>query len=442
MREGLVIRSIRRALTASVIASAVALFVAPSPAHAATPVTTAYFNNPNVADQRSGIQDQIVSLINGAPAGSLVRMAMYYADDATIPNALIAAESRGVHVQVVFDNKETPLAPYQTLVSSLGTDLSASSWVLACGAGRGCIGQRALSVDAINHNKFFLFSSTGGAGDVVVQSSANLHPGRDGLGGWNNALMLVGNTTIYNAYSGYFQDLKSQVHNDNYYVTGRPPVTSGNAKIHFFPRHESSSATSPYSDPSTDTIETVLDHVACTGNSVVGTTDGTHRTIIRVAMSDFSRSYLAQKLAALDAQGCYVEVAMTYSPTDSNQKASMDALLKATSSVYNGVAVYYYCSNNAATGSQHDHTNVWIHSKYLQIEGDYYGVPDRSITWTGSANFTTNSLRQSDETILQYEDTSPAASGSVFAAYRSNFTTIRTSGNIYGVPNGGTATCS
>ena len=437
------IRAFRRMLVAvaAVVATSCVLMPA-TPAQAAAPTTTAFFNNPDVAAQRSVIQDRIVALIEGAPAGSLVRMSMFYADDPTIPDALAAAEARGVHVQAIFDSKETGLAPYQTLVSSLGTDLTASSWVLACPSGRGCIGSRTLStVKSINHNKFFLFSSTGGASDVVVQSSANLHTGRDGLHGWNNALMLVGNTGIYNAYSGYFGDLKARVVNNSYYTTGRVPVASGDSKIHFYPRHESSSASSPYNDPTTDTIETVLDHVACKGNSVVGTQDGTHRTIIRVAMDIFSRAYLAQKLVALDAAGCYVEVAETYDSANSSQQTVMSTLLKKTSSAYNGVAVWYYCANNYATGPQQDHTNVWIHSKYLQVEGDYYGVPDRSITWTGSANFSTNSLRQSDETILQHEDPSPAASGSVYAAYRSNFTTIRTSSSIYGVANGGTATC-
>ncbi|MFI1096935.1 phospholipase D-like domain-containing protein [Streptomyces sp. NPDC020917] len=437
-------RALRRLLVAVTAALTTTCVLLPaSPAQAAAPATGAVFNDPTAAGSRSAIQDRVVSLIDGAPAGSLVRMAMFYADDPTIPNALVAARSRGVNVQVVFDSKETALAPYQTLVSALGTTLTASSWVLACPAGRGCVGTRALgTVDAINHNKFFLFSSTGGAADVVVQSSANLHTGRDGLGGWNNALVLVGNTAVYDAYSGYFGDLEARVANNDYYNTGRTPVASGNAKIHFYPRHESSSATSPYNDPTADTVETVLDHVACKGNSVVGTQDGTHRTIIRVAMDIFSRSYLAQKLVDLDAQGCYVEVAETYDSADSSQQTVMNTLLKATSSAYNGVAVWYYCANNAAGGSQNDHTDIWIHSKYLQVEGDYYGVPDRSVTWTGSANFSTNSLRQSDETILQYEDTSPAAAGSVFAAYRSNFTAIRTSPTIYPVANGGKASCS
>lgn len=437
-------RVLRRLLVAVTAALATTCVLLPaSPAQAAAPATGAIFNDPTVAADKSAIQDRIVALVDGAPAGSLVRMAMYYADDPTIPEALAAAKARGVNVQVIFDSKETALAPYQTLVSALGTSLTASSWVLACPAGRGCIGTRTLgSVAAINHNKFFLFSSTGGAANVVVQSSANLHTGRDGLGGWNNALELVGNTAIYNAYSGYFGDLAARVADNDYYTSGRPPVTSGNTKIHFYPRHESASATSPYDDPSADTIETVLDHVACKGNSVVGTQDGTHRTVIRVAMDIFSRSYLAQKLVDLDAQGCYVEVAETYDAADTSQQTVMNTLLRATSSAYNGVNVSYYCANNAPGGSQHDHTDIWIHSKYLQVEGDYYGVPDRSVTWTGSANFSTNSLRQSDETVLQYEDTSPAAAGSVFAAYRSNFTTIRTSPTIYTATNGGKATCS
>jgi hypothetical protein len=302
--------------------------------------------------------------------------------------------------------------------------LSASSWALACPADRGCIGTRSLSaVRAINHNKFFLFSSTGGATDVVVQSSANLHSGRDGLGGWNNALILVGNTGIYNAYNGYFDNLKSRTPNNNYYDT-RAPLQSSTAKIFFYPRQESSGA-SPYQDPGEDTMSTILNHIDCFGNSVVGTTDGTHRTIIRVAMGIFSRDYLAKKLWDLDNAGCYVEVVDTYDPGSALQVTPMKNLLKAATSVYHGPVVGYYCPSDP----------VWVHSKYLDIEGQYYGVPDRTIVWTGSHNWSTNSLRQSDETILQLEN------ATVGNAYRTNFHDILTSPTIRTVPNGGSATC-
>ena len=53
------------------------------------------------------------------------------------------------------------------------------------------------------------------------------------------------------------------------------------------------------------------------------------------------------------------------------------------------------------------------------VEGNYYGGQDREIVWTGSANFSYYSLRQSDETILQLEDPT------IFAAYKANFDSAR-----------------
>lgn len=392
----------------------------------AAPTTHAVFNNPvGTAAEQQAIQNEVVGLVNGAPTGSTIRVSMFYATDATIPNALVAAKNRGVNVQAIFDAKELDNpGTYPVLATGLGTNLAASSWLLVCPAGRGCIGNRTLGdVTSLNHNKFFLFSSTGGASNVVVQSSANLHTGRDGLRGWNAALVLVGNTGIYNAYAGYFGDLKARVANNNYYDTGRPPVTSGDAKVHFYPRQESNGE--PYNDPAEDTIMTVLDNVQCTGSSVVGTQDGTHRTIIRVNMTIFSRSYLATKLWDLDNAGCYVEVVMRYNPGSSAEATSMRNLLRSTNSAYGGPVVKYYCQSDS----------VWTHAKYLQVEGKYYGGPDRTITWSGSHNWSYNSLRQADEALLQLEDSA------VFAAFRTNFRTVRDTAGIRSVANGGTATC-
>lgn len=392
----------------------------------AAPTTEAVFNNPigTVSEQR-GIQDRLVELINGSPAGSRIQMAMFYATDATVPDALVAAKERGVDVQVIFSYDDPTIAPYSSLVNSLGTNLAATSWALFCPKDRGCIGNRPLGgVGSINHNKFFLFSSTGGAVNVVVQSTANLNTGRDGLRGWNAALVLVGNDGIYDAYSGYFGDLKARLVNNNYYDTGRPPVASGNAKIHFFPRQESNGQ--PYADPSEDTIMTVLDNVACFGNSIVGTTDGTHRTIIRVNTAIFSRSYIASKLWDLDNQGCYVEVVDRYDPSSNSEVASMANLLRKTSSSYGGPVVKYYCFNDS----------VWTHSKYLQVEGYYFGKADRKITWVGSHNLSYNSLRQSDESILQLEDST------VFDAFRANFRDVRDAPDIRTTGNGGTPNCN
>ena len=77
---------------------------------------------------------------------------------------------------------------------------------------------------------------------------------------------------------------------------------------------------------------------------------------------------------------------------------------------------------------------MWTHSKYLAVDGKYYGVPDRRLVWTGSANLSTNSLRQSDETILQLEDPTIAE------AYRANFHDVLTAATHHPA-NGGSITC-
>jgi phosphatidylserine/phosphatidylglycerophosphate/cardiolipin synthase-like enzyme len=396
----------------------------PTVAPGAKPVTGAVFNNPlGTTAQKQAIQNRIVELINGAPAGSRIRMAMFYASDATIPKALVAAKGRGVNVQVILNNANPTTEPYATLVRGLGTNTSASSWILFCAADRGCIGNRTLgTAKSLNHNKYFLFSSTGGASNVVVQSSANLNTGRDGLSGWNSALVLVGNNGIYGAYSGYFDDLKARTANDNYYST-RAPLQSGDAKVFFYPRKESNGQ--PYADPTEDTIMTILNNTECRGNSVVGTGDGTHRTIIRVNMTIFSRAYIAKKLWDLDNAGCYVQVVERYEPKSTSEVSAMQNLLAKTSSAFGGPIVKYYCSADS----------VWTHAKYFQIEGKYYGKADRTITWTGSHNWSYNSLRQADEVMLQSED--PA----VFRAFRTNFQAVLGATGIRSVSNGAAAKC-
>ncbi|MGW6966405.1 phospholipase D-like domain-containing protein [Streptomyces zaomyceticus] len=399
------------ALAAALLATIPVLSAAPAEAETAGVTTQAVFNNPiGTAAERWAIVNKQVELVNGAPAGSRIRVAMYYAKDGTLPDALISAHARGVQVQAIFDNKVVAenQTPYNNLVTALGSDTSKPSWVIDCGVGRGCVGTKAMNgVTAIQHNKFMLFTETQGTPRVVVQSSANLNDGRDGTKGWNNALVLAGNDSIYNAYNGYFDDLAARRANNNYYDTGRPPLASGNAKIHFYPRAATSDSVF-YSDPGEDTVSTVLDNVTCHGNSIVGTTD-THRTRIRVSMTQFARPYLADRLNELDAQGCYIEVAMTYDTANSMAKASLEKLLSKTSSAYGGVITKYYCGKDA----------TWIHDKYLLVEGNYYGVPDRKIVWTGSHNWTTNSLRQSDETMLQLED------AAIHDAYVSNYNKTR-----------------
>src|SRR5581483_9395496 len=152
---------------------------------------------------------------------------------------------------------------------------------------------------------------------------------------------------------------------------------------------------------------TILDNTACFGNSTVGTSDN-HRTIIRITTMTVSLQYLADKLVSMDAAGCYVEINLRVDPSDANEVSAVRTLLARTSSAYNGVVVRYYCMSDP----------VWIHSKNFEIEGQYYGKPDRKIVWTGSLNWSGTSLRGDDEVMLQEEN------AAVFATYKSQFAAV------------------
>jgi hypothetical protein len=270
------------------------------------------------------------------------------------------------------------------------------------------------------HDKFYLFTRTLGVSNVLVQTSINLGGTgwRDGGKGWNDALEVTGNTALFDSYTGYFADLKAKKVDNNYYDT-RVPLQAGAAKVFYYPRAGSSVS----GDPGENTVMTMLNNTDCFGNTVVGTSDN-HRTIIRITMMAIDLAYLADKLVAMDAAGCYVEVNLRVEPDKSAQVAAANTLLKKTSSGYNGVVVRYYCYADP----------IWIHSKNFQIEGKYYAKPDRKIIWTGSLNWTGGSLRGDDEVMLQMEN------GTVFDGYKGQFGAVAAAAT-HKPANGATVAC-
>ncbi len=66
-----------------------------------------------------------------------------------------------------------------------------------CAVGRSCLGS---TTSGINHNKFALFSSGGGATahQVVFQTSSNMTPSNYARY-WNSAITVARNTELYTA---------------------------------------------------------------------------------------------------------------------------------------------------------------------------------------------------------------------------------------------------
>jgi hypothetical protein len=257
-----------------------ALAVLPATAHADdTPLVTTgpVFNDPSGdATAQKEILTKIGRLAQGATAGSRIRVSIYLMWSQWIADELVKAAARGVSVQVIADSDSNSTA-YTT----------------------------------VNHDKFFLFSETTGTSasgatpvrDVVLQTSSNL-TGDDLTLAWNDAMVVVGNSALHQAYADYFEDLRAAGSGETAQVADHPVETqAGVAKLYLFPRASA--------DPVVNILSTVDDPVGtnavCHGNSTgYGTSDG--RTVIRIAMHQISRLAVAKKLWELDNAGCYVDV--------------------------------------------------------------------------------------------------------------------------------------
>ncbi|WDZ83770.1 phospholipase D-like domain-containing protein [Micromonospora cathayae] len=359
---------------------AAATFLAPGSPAVAAVTSGAVFNNPTVAGQQYAVVEHLQALIRGAATGSTIRVAIYHFSLTRVSDDLIAAHDRGVNVRVVVDSESRDYPAVTSLTGRLGSNRANPSWVTVCTSGRACIGDLGTP---IMHNKFFLFSNTSGSTNVLVQSSANL-TNANAERYWNNAVTLVGNTAVYDAYAAYHSDLAAQVKNNDYYRT----TSSGNAKSYFFPRAGTTQ--------DTDTIYNMLDeNVTCEGNTSTGTETG--RTIIRIGMWYFSRNPIATKLRELADRKCWVEVVYTDS----------DADVPAILSGHDRIRLYRISGDYI------------VHSKYMLIEGTYAGQRDTKWVMTGSHNYSNAALRENDEALLRIQ------SATIHDQYRSNFWALR-----------------
>lgn len=334
----------------------------------------AVFNIPSgTPGEQDAIERYVTRLAARAPRGALVRVAVYMLTSRPFARTLIQAKRRGVRVQLVVDAGTRGNDAYRSLERALGTDPHRSSWVVACV--RGCIG------DKIMHNKFFLFSRTGGASDVVVQSSANLTT-RNRVNAWNNAFGFS-DPRLYRAYGRYFAALAARHHAKDHYTVTR----SGRVTFYTFPRAGASART--------DTLYQLLGHVGCA-----------RHTSVLVATFNLTRTDVAERLWSLAHQGCDVRIVYT------NLGERSAAVLARDGGPRTLAGHYQYI--DPATG---DDVDAWVHSKYVLIDGTYAGR-SRKVVITGSPNYTVPGLRNNDEAMLSIED------AGTYDAYRSNFSRL------------------
>lgn len=347
----------------------------------------------------------MIALIEATPAGQSIRGSMFEFGDQAVADALLAAHRRGVDVKLIVDDstyvngegKQYANPAYESLKSGLGSNDGARSWVVVCDdrfedndgvddVKRGCLAV-APPGPAYNHNKFFLFSKIGPFGDgtsyskVVFQTSSNLTNWYK-VESFNDAVTFS-DSAVYDGYASYHEKLRAGRYladgNNNVYFS---TPTGSTYRSFFFPRGDTS-----YNNPASDTIVNALDEVSC---SYTGTDGKRHQTDIRIVMLYFndSRIQVADKLAELRGQGCWIDI--VYASAETKVKSRLT-----------GANIQHRaCMIRNGTNPDGSPIDVRPHNKQILIDGDYNGDITPRV-YTGSANLTGSSLRSADESFVR-----------------------------------------
>lgn len=333
-------------------------------AGASPPRFTTVFSTRNERNEPdTAIEDAITALIDRAIPGSRVRVAMFSFTRGRPSAALVRAAGRGVDVRVVVDGDAG--GGFGSEVATLQRALGAARVTVCAAPGTACLG------DGIMHHKTVLLSALDdGSRDVVVQASHNLTTVQ--LSMHNNAVIVRGDAALFRAYERTFDDQRRDVVNLSYYRVDDGDLGT---QAHFFPRS------------SGDTVATILDGVRC---------DASSRILVAMAFFTDGRLAVARALAARRREGCAVTVVA------GDAEIPLGAVAASTLTAA-GVSLVRYPVR----------ANGWqLHSKYLIVDAPLAGSSAHAhLVYTGSHNWTGQSLTSNDETLLRIDD------ASVFAAY-------------------------
>lgn len=362
-----------------VVALVLALVAAPA-AHAYEPKPGGIFNDPDFSSFREKwrLMQHVDKAINRSRRGSEILISTYLLDRKQSVNALIRARNRGVHVQVVMDagiNSHQADRLMRALNRDNGRLVNGKrvrggpdrSYAMKCkGSCRAKGGN--------NHTKFFAFSHTGTARNVVMVSSANLNKG-GALKGFNDLFTMVDRPVVYNHYALIHDEMADDTASDgdSYRVFHDGRFTS-----RFFPMKRASRANDP--------VMNDLAKVRC--RAARNTPD--RRTRIDVAMfawGDTRGEYIARRLVNLARDGCRVN--LIYGAPSKPIAAYLKKRARSMASL-------------SLWDSRHDRNNdgfseIRCHAKYMLIRGRFAGKSSAFQVFTGSQNWGHGSLGRGDE---------------------------------------------
>ncbi len=240
------------------------------------------------------------------------------------------------------------------------------------------------------HSKFFLFSRTGKASNVVMVSSSNLNRGGAVLG-WNDLMVMKGRPKSYQGYTRIHREMTE----DTRAGDGKVEISDGPYLSRFFPMRDANRSNDP-------TLRD-LRRIRC--RSELGP------TAVNVSMFYWKGTrgnYLATELLDLAREGCRVSIiygAPSLQIAERLRTAARNRLIK------------LYDSRWDFNGDGFN--EVRTHAKYVLVKGRV-GTDRRAFrVWTGSQNWVAGSLSRGDEVTLNI------AKAPVYRQYLRNWVRIR-----------------
>jgi hypothetical protein len=221
------------------------------------------------------------------------------------------------------------------------------------------------------HSKFFLFTNSGRARNVVMVSSSNLNRGGAELG-WNDMYVVSGRLGLYRG----FKSMHRAMTEDLRATADKVEVRDGPFTARFFPMRNASKATDP----------TLRDLRKIRCRSAFG------RTRIHISMFYWKGkrgSYLLDKIGSLARDGCKVRIVYG-APSRLLAERMRDLARRHRIDLWDSRWDYNDDGLN----------EVRTHAKYVLVKGTV-GKDRRAYrVWTGSQNWVAGSLSRSDETTL------------------------------------------
>ncbi len=240
------------------------------------------------------------------------------------------------------------------------------------------------------HSKFYAFSRTGRAHDVVMVSSSNLNRG-GAESGWNDLYTMTERPESFDAYVKIHREMTD----DDAAGDKKVEIVDGRFTSRFFPMRRAKKSNDP-------TLED-LDMIRCRGP--LG------RTQVNVSMFYWKGrrgNYLADKLLDLARKGCSVSI-IYGAPS-----IQMAERLRAAAG-RNLINLY----DSRWDMNDDGYNEIRTHAKYVLVKGRYGGDPKSWQVMTGTQNWVAGSLSRGDENSLNI------ASKSAWKQYIDNWTDIR-----------------